>query len=155
MPRKAVADDVPAIKSLIDYWADRGEVLRRSVGGITEHLPDFVVEDDGNKIVGVASLAAYGPDLAEIRSVCVDPAYQNNGVGRKLVDTEIAEATGRGTGTVFVLTRKPGYFSGFGFAAGPVIEQKIYRDCVSCPKYGNGCDEIYMEKSLTPQAPGA
>ncbi|MBI3412815.1 MAG: hypothetical protein HY051_01910 [Candidatus Aenigmarchaeota archaeon] len=40
MPRKASVDDVPAIKSLIDYWAAEGEVLPRSVDEITGHVAD-------------------------------------------------------------------------------------------------------------------
>ncbi|MBI4167446.1 MAG: GNAT family N-acetyltransferase [Candidatus Aenigmarchaeota archaeon] len=155
MPRKASADDVPAINALISYWATEGEVLPRSAAEIAKHLTDFVVEDEDGRVVGVASLAAYGPDLAEIRSVCVDKDYQSRGVGKRIVTAEIEEAGRRGIGKVFVLTRKPDYFLKFGFATGPVIEQKIYRDCVTCPKYGNGCDEIYMEKSLTKQASAA
>ncbi|MBI4177707.1 MAG: GNAT family N-acetyltransferase [Candidatus Aenigmarchaeota archaeon] len=149
MPRQASVQDIPAIKSLIDYWAAEGEVLPRGVNEITKHLADFVVEEDGGRIVGVASLAVYGPKLAEIRSVCVDAAHQSNGVGKKIVDAGVEEAEKRGLSTVFVLTRKPDYFARFGFKKGPVIEQKIYKDCVACPKYGNGCDEVYMEKKLT------
>lgn len=149
MPRKASVGDVDAIKALIDYWAAEGEVLPRSANEITKRLADFIVEDDGGHVVGVASLAAYGPDLAEIRSVCVDPARQNRGVGKKVIDAEIEEARRRGTGRIFVLTRKPDYFSRFGFGKGPVVQQKIYKDCAKCPKYGNGCDEVYMEKMLT------
>ncbi len=151
MVRKASVDDVPSIKSLIDYWAAEGEVLPRSVAEINKHLPDFVVEVEDGRVVGTASLAVYGHNLAEIRSVCVDRDYQSRGIGKRIVEAEMGEAGNRKIGRVFVLTRKPGYFSKFGFAAGPVIAPKIYKDCVTCPKYGNGCDETYMEKRLTPR----
>ncbi|MBI3412816.1 MAG: GNAT family N-acetyltransferase [Candidatus Aenigmarchaeota archaeon] len=77
-----------------------------------------------------------------------DKDYQGRGIGKKMVETEIQEAGERGLTRVFVLTRKPDYFSKFGFGKGPVIEQKIYKDCIACPKYGNGCDEIYICKTV-------
>ncbi len=150
MARKASKEDMHAIKSLIDYWAAEGEVLPRSVVEITRHLADFIVEDSSGRVIGVAALAPYGPNLAEIRSVCVDKDLQSMGIGTIIVEAAIEEAAKRGIGRVFVLTRKPDYFSRFGFAAGAVIASKIYKDCIACPKYGNGCDETYMEKRLTP-----
>lgn len=55
-------------------------------------------------------------DDALLRSVAVDPAWRGHGVGRALVTRLIADAEGRGTRALYLLTMSAeGYFPKFGF----------------------------------------
>ncbi len=148
MIRKASASQVHGIKSLIDYWAMKGEILPRDEGSIKSGINDFVVLEENDCVVATAAVVAYTENLAEIRSLCVHPDHHGKGFGKQIVIASENEAKSRGVNTVFVLTRKPGFFAKLGFENGVVRGEKVYKDCIACPLYNNGCDESYMEKKI-------
>lgn len=146
--RKASGSDVTEIKKLIDYWAGKGEILPRSEHNIKSSIGNFIVAEENGAVVATASVVRYTPRLAEIRSVCVHTDYQGKGIGKQIIEFAMAKARSKGIGTVFVLTRKPDFFAKLGFESSTVRTEKIYKDCVNCPLYKKGCDELYMEKRL-------
>ena len=139
---------VQQIKFLVDYWAKKGEILPRSEDAIRSGINDFIVlQKDGN-VVATVSIIGYTQQLAELRSLCVHPDQHGKDFGSRIVFAAENEARVRNVKIVFVLTRKPGFFAKLGFKRGTVRTEKIYKDCVGCPLYKNGCDEVYMEKKL-------
>ncbi len=146
MVRKAKVSDVRAIQQLLANYAGQGKLLARSLSDLYTHLRDAFVEDAGDEAVaGCCSLHIIWEDLAEIRSLAVRESHRGSGVGRLLVEACIEEAAQLGIGTVFVLTYETGFFERMGFRVVDknVFPQKIWADCIHCPKFPE-CDEVAM-----------
>lgn len=62
--------------------------------------------DESGKLAGAAALAPY-PDHLEIWSLSVDPARQNAGIGRKLLEASEARAKALGLSTLRLFTGAP------------------------------------------------
>ncbi len=142
---KAKITDVPQIQQLVNFFAERGEMLARPLSEIYENIRDyFVVREDG-RVIACAALHINWSDLAEIRSVAVAEDRQNQRVGAEIIETCLAEARGLGIPTVFCFTYKPSFFEKSHFSEVDKMElpRKVWVDCIRCPKFPN-CDEIAM-----------
>ncbi len=139
------------IHRLIMHWSERTPVLPKNLGQIYENLREFVVALDGEHVVGAAALHIDWADLAEIRSVVVDPNCQGKGVGKLLIEKQMEIAADLGIEKVFVLTDQVGWFARLGF--GPIdkadLPHKVWRDCVHCPIFTN-CTEVALARSVKP-----
>src|SRR5215210_3762830 len=113
--RRARVTDAGEIQRLITVFADRDEMLHRSLGEIYENIRDFfVAEDEDGRIVGCGGLHVVWSHLAEVKSLAVDESCQGRGYGKDLVLACIEEARELGLKTVFALTYRPGFFSRLG-----------------------------------------
>ena len=157
---KASVLDAPEIHRLIQYWYDTtGDVLPRTEGEIYETIRDFVVVKDpadrsGNTLLAAGALHVEWRDLAEIKSLVVDPGTQGKGLGRLIVDACLAEAVSLGLKTAFALTTTPAFFERLGFRITGVsaFPRKVWNECFRCPKY-NACDEIAVTIDLRSRFP--
>ena len=142
---KAKIRDVPQIHQLINYFADKDEMLARSLGEIYENIRDFFVVRQGERVIACATLHVSWADLAEVKSIAVAEDSQQQGVGAQLVEACLKEAQGLGIPTVFCLTYRPGFFEKFGFSQVDKMElpRKIWTDCYRCPKFPD-CDEVAL-----------
>ncbi len=142
---KASINDVPQMHKLINYFADNGEMLARSLSEIYENVRDYFIVRDGERVIACAALHINWSDLAEIRSVAVAEEYQKQGVGDKLIKACLKDATRLGIPNVFCLTYKPGFFEKLGFTQVDKMElpQKIWNECYRCSKFPN-CDEVAL-----------
>ncbi|HJT79199.1 MAG TPA: amino-acid N-acetyltransferase [Gemmataceae bacterium] len=95
--RRARKKDAGALLALMRPGMDSEELLRRTRADIERQVDEyFVFEVDGNP-VACAALQLYPQEgKAELASVCVDPKYENQGIGAKL--TQYAEAQARAAG---------------------------------------------------------
>ncbi|MEW6515309.1 MAG: N-acetyltransferase [candidate division FCPU426 bacterium] len=145
MIRKATLQDVPAIHRLINSRAKQGQMLARSLSEIYENIRDYFVAIERKAVVGVAGLHVNWADLAEIKSVAVNPAYQGKGVGQALVQACLEESRVMAIPKVFVLTYVPGFFrkQGFKKIKREALPHKIWSDCIKCPHFPN-CNEEAM-----------
>lgn len=147
--RKAKVSDLKKVHKLINDYAKRELMIPRSLNELYETIRDFFVCEVDNDVCGVCALHIMWEDLAEIRSLAVDKRYQNKGIGKKLVKYCLNEAKFLGIKRVFALTYMPDYFIKIGFL--PIdkssLPQKIWRDCVNCPKFP-GCDEHAVIKYI-------
>jgi len=143
--RNAMLPDVERIHAIIDPYAEAGTLLPRSMAELCENVRDFVVAEEDGRVIGCGALHLYGMHLAEIRSIAVAPEAKGKGAGRALVDALMAEAKRQSVTCVCLFTRAPGFFGHLGFqvARRQELPDKIYKDCVTCPKLSN-CDEIAM-----------
>ena len=149
---KAVVGDAPEIHRLIQYWFEAtGDVLPRTEGEIYETIRDFVVirDPNANRLLAAGALHVEWRDLAEIKSLVVDPGTQGKGLGRIVVDACLGEAVDMGLKTVFALTTTPAFFERLGFRISGVsaFPRKVWNECFRCPKY-NACDEIAVTIDL-------
>jgi amino-acid N-acetyltransferase len=89
--------------------------------------------------------------LAEIRSIAVPEQQKGLGIGRLLVDALLQESRRHQVACVCLFTRTPGFFSHMGFqtAHRRELPDKIYKDCVHCPRL-HDCDEIAMVMGTIP-----
>jgi amino-acid N-acetyltransferase len=149
--RSAVLPDVERIYAIIQPYADAGTLLPRPVAELNENIRDFVVAAENGRVIGCGALHLYGTHLAEIRSIAVAPEAKGRGAGRALVDALMDEATRQSVTCVCLFTRTPGFFAHLGFevARREELPDKIYKDCVCCPKLSS-CDEIAMVKGQIP-----
>src|SRR5436305_13910443 len=90
--REALLPDAERIHDLIGAYSSDGTLLPRTLAEICENVRDFIVLEHAGQILGCGALHLYGPHLAEIRSITVDPAYQRGGGGRQLVKALLAQA---------------------------------------------------------------
>ena len=75
----------------------------------------FVAEIDG-RLVGCCALQVYSKRLAEVRSLAVDPDFQDRGVASQLVERCIGRARDRGIRELFAVTSQTSFFGRLGFA---------------------------------------
>jgi len=146
--RSAKIPDVRAIYSLINFYAERDKMLFRSMADIYENLQAFIVAELNGNVVGCCALQIIWSDLAEVKSLAVDEANTEKGIGKMLVEAATEQARQLGLPCVFALTLNPDFFEKMGFK---VIEKdtlpmKVWSDCARCPKQQN-CDEIAVIKS--------
>lgn len=151
--RKAKNTDVPQIRALINEMAARtdtdykhGHMLPRSLTELYEHVRDYTVLSDDNKVFGCCALQSTWDGLAELKALAVDDAVQGQGWGRKLVETAVSEAEELGIECIFTLTNKMEFFEKLHFVPIDMRElpQRVWSECTSCPKFMVACDEVAM-----------
>jgi amino-acid N-acetyltransferase len=150
--RKAILPDALRVQQLISAFAEDGTVLPRSLPELCENIRDFVVvEDQGGNVIGCGALHLYGTHLAEIRSIAVHPSAQGKGAGRRVIKALLQEAARHQVAGVCLFTRIPEFFAKLGFSMATLTDlpDKIYKDCLSCPRLNN-CDEVAMVKGELP-----
>ena len=144
--RKAREADVPAIHALLEIYADKGIVLRRSREDILGNLRNFFVAEDDGRLCGCSAIRDFGNNLLEVRSLVVAPELQGQGIGRAIINTVIADVNGkRREWRIFTLTGQPEFFAKLRFrtVAREMFPEKIWSDCRTCPK-SDRCDEVAL-----------
>lgn len=137
--RKARPGDVAAIHALIAHYAAQGLLLPRTEENVRAQLGHFLVLEEDAKVLGCVALESYGPELAEVRSLAVDPGTQSRGLGARLLHYALAIAKRRKIARVFAVTHAPEFFGRQGFVASTssraeALPEKVARDCITCPK---------------------
>ncbi len=142
---KAEVSDVTQIHQLVNYFADKNEMLARPLSELYENIRDYFVVRQGERVIACAALHISWSDLAEIKSLAVAEDSQKQGIGTQLVEACLNEAREMGTPTVFCLTYQPGFFEKFGFSQRDKMElpRKVWTECYRCPKFPD-CDEVAL-----------
>jgi amino-acid N-acetyltransferase len=153
MIRKAKLTDVKAMQSLVNQYADSGQMLPRTLNELYENLRDFSVYEEEGAIVGVCALHISWDGLAEIRSLAVQQDHAKQGMGSELVRHCLTEAASLQVKQVFVLTYQDGFFRKIGFTDVDKKElpHKIWTDCLNCVKFPD-CDESALIINITPSS---
>ena len=127
---KAKIQDIPQIHQMVNYFADKGEMLPRPLSELYESIRDFFVVREGERVIACAALHVAWKDLAERRL----EKFSNK-----------AETGALGIPTVFCFTYQPDYFKRHRFVDIDKAElpRKVWTDCYRCPKFPN-CDEVAL-----------
>lgn len=143
--RKAKIDDVESLHRLINELADLGLMLPRSLSILYESLREFTIVEEDGVFVGGGALHIIWEDLAEIRALALKPDFHGKGIGKQLVNELVKEADELGISQVFALTYQVDFFKKCGFKeiTKETMPQKVWKDCINCPKFPN-CDEVAM-----------
>jgi amino-acid N-acetyltransferase len=106
--------------------------------GLKPTLPDFLVAEEGSRIVGAIGLELYG-EYALLRSAVVAEGRRDTGLGTDLVESLLRRAEVRGAREIYLLTTTAErFFPRFGFSAisrgevaGPVQASEEFQG--ACP----------------------
>lgn len=146
---KAGVADARAIHDLVNAYAQRGDMLARTMGEVFENLRDFFVIREGDHFLGCVALHIVWSNLAEVKSLAVPEDAQARGLGSKLVSACIEEARKLGLARLFALTYRPAFFERLGFVQADVLTlpRKVWTECYRCPKFPS-CNEIALVLDL-------
>lgn len=147
--RKAKMSDIENIAALINFYAERGAMLPRTIPSMYQRIREYTLIEENGIIIAVGSLHILWNDLAEICSLAVHPENVNSGLGSSLVKRLIQEGKELEIKNIFTLTYQPLFFEKCGFTRleKEELPQKVWTECINCPKFPN-CDEIALIKSI-------
>lgn len=151
--RIAQAADAAAVHALIAHFAEQGLLLPRTPENVRADISHFIVIENNSRIAGCVALEPYGPDLAEIRSLAVDPQIQGKRLGARLLRYALTMAKRRRIARVFAVTHAPHFFGKHGFVAAAsrwAVPEKIARDCCTCPK-AKHCELVAVVATVIPE----
>jgi amino-acid N-acetyltransferase len=119
--RPALPADVRTIRQLVQPYADERILLAKEWVGYYEAVQEFVVADalpdDASRstVIGCGALHVMWQDLAEIRTLAVDPTQRRHGVGHALLEALMSRARDLGLSRLFCLTFEIDFFAAHGF----------------------------------------
>ena len=153
--RRARTSDVPAIRALVDGYAQAGILLGKVPVALYEDVQEFwVAQDAGGDVVGCGALHVMWEDLAEVRTVAVRPEARGSGVGSRIVETLLDTARDLGVRRVFVLTFEVAFFARHGFREieGTPVAPEVYEELLR--SFDEGVAEFLDLESVKPNTLG-
>jgi amino-acid N-acetyltransferase len=103
--RRAQKKDARGILALLRPGMESDELVRRSRADVERSVGDYFVFEVDRNPVACAALHFYPEEQkAELASVCVDPKYENQGIGAKLMQYTEAQARAAGAAEMFCLS---------------------------------------------------
>ena len=153
--RRARTSDVKAIRALVDaYTADR-RLLSKATVTLYEAVQEFwIAVDEDDKVLGCGALHVMWEDLAEIRTVAVDPVCRGRKIGHQLVARLLDTARELGVARVFCLTFETRFFGSFGFTEidGAPVPHPVYEQLLR--SYDEGVAEFLDLERVKPNTLG-
>ncbi|MFX0594183.1 amino-acid N-acetyltransferase [Melissospora conviva] len=157
--RRARTADVRGIRRLINtYSADPEDrrLLRKATVTLYEDVQEFrvAVPVGESRVVGCGALHVMWEDLAEIRTVAVDPAYRGHRIGQRIVAELIDQARELGVARIFALTFETRFFASFGFVEidGAPVPTPVYEQLLR--SYDEGVAEFLGLERVKPNTLG-
>jgi amino-acid N-acetyltransferase len=137
--RRARTSDVPAIQALVEPLVQSRVLLGKETVVFYEAVQEFrVAEDSAGRLVGCGALHVMWEDLAEVRTLAVDPEWIGRGVGRALLARLESDARELGLSRLFCLTFEVPFFSRNGFEdmGSETVDPAVYAELVRSPDEG-------------------
>ena len=150
MIRKADVEDIKDIQELINFYAEKNQMLPRSLNELYENIRDFFVYAVDRKIVGCVALHITWESLAELKSLAVIETEHSQNIGSMLVEACFEDAKQLKVKSIFALTYTPLFFERFGFkkVEHSELPHKIWSECIRCVKFPD-CKEEALVKDIT------
>jgi amino-acid N-acetyltransferase len=181
--RRARTSDVPAIRGLVEQTRP-GRLLSKSTVTLYEDIQEFWVAEipsgqaadpaagppeEGatgantagaepaesvRNVAGCGALHVMWEDLAEVRTLAVDPARRGIGVGHRIVDQLLKTARELGVRRVFCLTFEVAFFAQHGFRPirGTPVSNEVYDELLR--SYDEGVAEFLDLDRVKPNTLG-
>lgn len=127
--RSARTADARAISDLVRPFAERRVLVAKELVAYFEDIQEFVVAlDDNGRLIGCGALHVIWEDLAEVRTLAVDPAMRGRGLGHTILGSLLDRAQHVGVSRVFCLTFEREFFIGHGFEEipGPAVLPEVF-----------------------------
>ncbi|GAA4228059.1 amino-acid N-acetyltransferase [Streptosporangium album] len=153
--RRARTRDVRVIRRLVDTYGGAGRrLLEKATVTLYEDVQEFWVAEQTGAVVGCGALHVLWEDLAEIRTVAVDPGCRGLGIGNRIVSELIRTAGELGLRRVFCLTFEVGFFARHGFREiqGTPVSPEVYAELLA--SYDEGVAEFLDLEHVKPNTLG-
>lgn len=152
--RPARTSDVRAIRTLVDRYSTDGRLLSKATVTLFESVQEFLVAELDGQIVGCGALHVMWEDLAEIRTLAVDPQNVGQGIGSKILVAQLERARGLGVKRVFCLTFMTKFFGAHGFTeiGDTPVDPDIYSQLLQ--SYDEGVAEFLGLERVKPNTLG-
>ncbi|NJQ03665.1 amino-acid N-acetyltransferase [Streptomyces zingiberis] len=165
--RRARTSDVRAIRRLIDGYARDGILLDKATVTLYEDIQEFWVAECGTadaaggrgageagEVVGCGALHVMWEDLAEVRTLAVDPRAKGLGVGHLLLEKLVQTARGLGVRRIFCLTFEVDFFTRHGFTeiGDTPVDGDVYSELLH--SYDEGVAEFLGLERVKPNTLG-
>ena len=152
--RPARTADVRAIRRLVDTYAPDRRLLSKATVTLYEDVPEFVVGELDGEVVACGAVHVMWEDLAEVRTVAVDPSLRGQGVGGVLLDHLVARARDLGVKRVFCLTFETEFFGRHGFVEieGTPVDHAVFEQLLQ--SYDEGVAEFLDLERVKPNTLG-
>lgn len=154
--RRARTSDVRAIRRLIDLYSTDRVLLSKATVALYEDIQEFWVAErtDDGSVLGCGAVHVMWEDLAEVRTVAVDPVWRGHKIGQRIVARLLDEARDLGVRKVFVLTFEIGFFSSFGFSPidGTPVQPEVFEQLLR--SYDEGVAEFLDLERVKPNTLG-
>lgn len=129
--RRARTSDVPSIVRLVEGYARERILLGKERVMLYEDVQEFQVAQapDGD-VVGCGAVHVMWEDLAEVRTLAVDPGWRGHGVGHHVLEALVRQAVEVGVRRLFCLTFEVEFFTRHGFRQidGMPVEPEVYAE---------------------------
>ncbi|MBB0246570.1 amino-acid N-acetyltransferase [Streptomyces alkaliphilus] len=154
--RRARTRDVRAVRHLIDTYSRDRILLDKPTVTLYEDIQEFWVGErvcDG-AVVACGALHVMWEDLAEVRTLAVDPSLRGTGVGHLLLEKLLETARRLGVDRIFCLTFEVAFFERHGFV--PIGDTPVDGDVYSelLRSYDEGVAEFLGLERVKPNTLG-
>lgn len=152
--RPARTTDVRAIRSFIDEYSSDGRLLSKATVTLFEDVPEFLVAELDGDVVGCGAVHVMWEDLAEVRTLAVDPRHVGRGIGSVLLAALMERARDIGVKKVFCLTFRVDFFRAHGFVEidDTPIDPTVYAQLLQ--SYDEGVAEFLGLERVKPNTLG-
>jgi amino-acid N-acetyltransferase len=153
--RRARTGDIRAIRHLIDLYATERRLLSKATVALYEDVQEFWVAAQGDDtVVGCGALHVMWEDLAEVRTVAVDPVVRGQKIGHQIVEALLETAREIGVRRVFCLTFETRFFASFGFVEidGAPVPPPVFEELLR--SYDEGVAEFLDLERVKPNTLG-
>jgi amino-acid N-acetyltransferase len=152
--RPAHTSDVARIRYLVDTYSPDRRLLSKATVALYEGVQEFVVAELDGEVVGCGALHVMWEDLAEVRTLAVDPKVGRRGIGGALLDELLRRARTVGVKRVFVLTFEVEFFRRYGFVEidGTPVEHDVFEQLLQ--SYDEGVAEFLDLERVKPNTLG-
>jgi len=154
--RPARTTDVRGIRRLIDTYSGERRLLSKATVALFEDVQEFwvAVRPSDGVVIGCGALHVMWEDLAEIRTVAIDPDHRGRKIGHRIVEELLGVARRLGVARVFVLTFETGFFASFGFVEidGAPVPPAVYEQLLR--SYDEGVAEFLGLERVKPNTLG-
>ncbi|MFE9405834.1 amino-acid N-acetyltransferase [Streptomyces sp. NPDC006530] len=154
--RRARTGDVPAVRSLLDAYVGDGILLDKATVTLYESIQEFWVaeRESDARVVGCGALHVMWEDLAEVRTLAVDPEFHGKGIGHMVLGKLLDTARRLGVSRVFCLTFEVAFFAKHGFTeiGETPVDTDVYSELLR--SYDEGVAEFLGLERVKPNTLG-
>ncbi|MEV4439824.1 amino-acid N-acetyltransferase [Streptomyces sp. NPDC049577] len=154
--RRARTADVPAVRRLINTYARDRILLDKATVTLYEDIQEFWVaeRDADGTVIGCGALHVMWEDLAEVRTLAVDPEARGGGVGHQLLGKLLQTARWLGVRRIFCLTFEVDFFAKHGFVeiGETPVDSDVYGELLR--SYDEGVAEFLGLERVKPNTLG-
>ena len=129
--RRARTSDVRGIVGLVNAYARERILLGKELVTLFEDVQEFqVAQTSDGAVVGCGALHVMWEDLAEVRTLAVDPDWRKHRVGHRILEALVEQAREVGVSRLFCLTFEVDFFARHGFRPidGTPVEPAVYAE---------------------------